>query len=69
VTAHRGKRSRRTIRTALVDVPGIGAATAKKLLRVFGSLDGVKGASEEALVEAAGKKAAAAIRAHFTVVR
>jgi excinuclease ABC subunit C len=65
VTAHRGKRSRRTIRTALTDVPGIGPATAKKLLRVFGSLDGVRGAADEALVEAAGSRAAAAIRAHF----
>ena len=65
VNAHRGKRTRRTIRTALADVPGIGPVTAKKLLRVFGSLDGVKGASDDALVEAAGKRVAGAIRAHF----
>jgi excinuclease ABC subunit C len=65
VTAHRGKRSRRTIRTALTDVPGIGPATARKLLRAFGSLDGVKGASDEALAATAGARAASAIRAHF----
>lgn len=65
VAAHRGKRSRRTLRTALTDVPGIGPAIAKKLLRAFGSLDGVKAAADEALAQAAGPKAAAAIRAHF----
>lgn len=65
VAAHRGKRSRRTLRTALTDVPGIGPAIAKKLLRAFGSLDAVKAAADEALAQAAGPKAAAAIRAHF----
>jgi excinuclease ABC subunit C len=38
VTFHRQRRSSRRIRTALVDIPGVGDRTARKLLRRFGSL-------------------------------
>ena len=61
VTRHRQKRSRRTLKTALLDVPGIGPTTAKKLLRAFGSVAGVKGAGPEEWARVAGRKAAAAI--------
>ncbi len=38
VTFHRQRRSSRRIRTALVEIPGVGERTAQKLLRRFGSL-------------------------------
>jgi excinuclease ABC subunit C len=61
VMRHRQKRSRRTLKTALLDVPGIGPTTAKKLLRAFGSVAGVRGAGPEEWARVAGRKAAAAI--------
>jgi excinuclease ABC subunit C len=42
ITHHRGKRSKRIVRTALEDIPGIGPETAKKLLTKFGSIKGIK---------------------------
>ncbi len=38
VTFHRQRRTKRRIRTSLVDIPGIGPRTAQRLLRRFGSL-------------------------------
>ena len=38
VTFHRQRRSKRRIRTSLVEIPGIGERTAQKLLRRFGSV-------------------------------
>jgi len=58
VSRHRARRSRRTLTTALLDVPGIGPATARKLLRAFGSLDGVKRAGRAEIVAVAGEKVA-----------
>jgi excinuclease ABC subunit C len=61
ITRHRRKRARRTLTTALLDVPGIGPATARKLLRAFGSVDGVRRAPRQDWERVAGKKAAAAL--------
>ena len=38
VAFHRQRRAKRRIRTALVDIPGVGERTAQKLLRRFGSV-------------------------------
>jgi excinuclease ABC subunit C len=38
ITFHRQRRSSRRIRTALVEIPGVGDRTAQKLLRRFGSV-------------------------------
>jgi len=65
VTHHRGKRKRRTLRTDLTEVPGVGPVTARKLLREFGSLDGVRRASPEAIERLAGRKVAEAIRSRY----
>jgi excinuclease ABC subunit C len=62
---HRKRRSRRTLRTELTEVKGIGEVTARKLLREFGSLEGVRRASEEELRRVAGKSVAAALKRHF----
>ena len=62
---HRKARSARTLRSALDDVPGIGPSTRRKLLSRFGSLRGVRAASEVELASAVGKRTAARIVAHF----
>jgi excinuclease ABC subunit C len=62
---HRQVRSRRTIASELDDIPGIGPARRRKLLSAFGSLRGVRGASEAELSSVVGKATAARLRAHF----
>lgn len=64
ITYHRKRRSKRTIATALEDIPGIGPTKARKLLRYFGSLHAVKLAGEEALLAVPGitKKDVSAIQ-------
>ena len=61
VTRHRRRRSRRTLRTELTDLPGVGPVTARKLLRAFGSLDGVRRADPDELARVAGPKLARTI--------
>ena len=46
VTFHRTRRTGREISTELLKIPGVGAKTAGKLLRRFGSLDQIKGLTE-----------------------
>ena len=58
IAFHRQRRSKRTIKSELTDIKGIGKATAKKLLETFGSLDSVKQSSYDDLVKAVGKKKA-----------
>jgi len=62
---HRQVRSGRTIRSELDDVPGIGPAKRRKLLSVFGSLRGVRGATEPELAAVVGQAMAARLRAHL----
>jgi excinuclease ABC subunit C len=62
---HRQARSSRTIRSELDDVPGIGPTKRRKLLSVFGSVRGVRGATEAELAAVVGKATAAGVRAHF----
>ena len=62
VKHHRAARSRRTFQSELTALPGIGALTARRLLEQFGSLDGVRAASEEALAAAVGKARARTLR-------
>lgn len=49
IAFHRKKRSERTIASALDDIPGIGPAKKKKLLKAFGSVQQIKAASQEDL--------------------
>jgi excinuclease ABC subunit C len=49
VTFHRQRRSSRRIRTALVEIPGVGDRTAQKLLRRFGSVTRLRGLTLEEL--------------------
>jgi excinuclease ABC subunit C len=66
VGRHRRRRSRRTLKTELTEIPGIGPVRARRLLKEFGSLEGVKAAGEEALQAAVGKSAARAIRERYS---
>jgi excinuclease ABC subunit C len=67
VAFHRGQRKRRTLKSALADVTGIGATRQKTLLRHFGSLKKVRDASVDELSAAPGmtRKAAEAVHAFF----
>jgi excinuclease ABC subunit C len=47
VSRHRGRRSKRTLRSRLDDIPGIGPRRRKLLLQRFGSLDAVRAAAIE----------------------
>ncbi len=58
ITHHRGKRSKRIIRTGLEEIAGIGPATAQKLLTRFGSIKGIREAAREQVVEEVGEKKA-----------
>jgi excinuclease ABC subunit C len=49
ITFQRKRRSMRTITSELLRIPGIGAAKRRTLLEVFGSLQGVRDASVEAI--------------------
>jgi excinuclease ABC subunit C len=66
---HRQARKSRTIRSELDDVPGIGPAKRRKLLSVFGSVRGVRGATEAELAAVVGKATAVGVRAHFDRTR
>ncbi len=67
VAFHRGQRRRRTLRSALSDIAGIGITRQRELLRHFGSVRKIRDASLEDLLQVPGmgKKAAEAVRAYF----
>ena len=58
---HRRARTRRTLRSPLLAIPGLGPASVKRLLAVFGNGEAVLAASPEALAAAAGKSVAARV--------
>ncbi len=61
ITRHRRRRKKRTLKTELTEIPGIGPTTARKLLRGFGSVKGVQQASPEQVAALIGPSAAARI--------
>lgn len=66
ITYHRTLRSRRILQTELDLVKGIGKKRAQELLEAFGSVQGVKFATEEQLAEIVGPSVARKIKEHFT---
>ena len=54
ISYHRALRAKRTLQTELTQIPGIGPTTARKLLLAFGSVTGVRAASESDLTLALG---------------
>jgi excinuclease ABC subunit C len=63
VTFHRQRRKAARLRSALLDIPGVGPRTAQKLLRRFGSVMGVQQASEAELASVVGPALSRRIRA------
>ena len=60
---HRQTRAKRTLRSELDDIPGVGPVKRRKLLSRFGSLRGVRGASVQELATSVGSATAARVRA------
>jgi len=65
---HQRKRRRRDIQSVLAEIPGLGEARIRALLRHFGSVAALKRATVEQIEElpGVGPKLAASIRAHLT---
>jgi excinuclease ABC subunit C len=65
VTFHRQRRSKRTLASELHDIPGVGAQTARKLLRQFGSVARVRLAGPEDLARVVPRPLAERIARHL----
>ena len=65
VTFHRTRRNARTLTSELDEIPGVGEATVRKLLKEFGSSTLVRAASEDDLAKVVGRAAARKVRAHY----
>ncbi|MFZ2560442.1 MAG: excinuclease ABC subunit UvrC [Candidatus Nanoperiomorbaceae bacterium] len=62
ITYHQNLRAKAATKNALEEIPGIGPATRKKLLRKFGSLKTVRASTETELAGVVGSKLAAIIK-------
>ncbi|CAN5403055.1 excinuclease ABC subunit UvrC [soil metagenome] len=67
VSYHSTLKGKRQTSSALDDVPGIGPATRKKLLKAFGSLRGIQSASEAELALVIGVAKAKQLQAHLAL--
>jgi excinuclease ABC subunit C len=67
ITAHRAKRAKTGIASQLDEIPGVGPARRKALLKHFGSLEGIRAASVDELVQVPGvpREVAVAIKEHL----
>jgi excinuclease ABC subunit C len=66
ITYHRKLRAKRILSTELDLIKGIGKTRAKELLEAFGSVQGVKFATEEQIAEIVGGKLATEIKDYFS---
>jgi excinuclease ABC subunit C len=62
ITFNRSRRTARTVTSRLLELPGIGPKRRRALLTVFGSLEGVRAASPEAIAAVPGFSVASATR-------
>lgn len=65
VTYHHARHGRRSLHSALEDIPGVGAARRKALLAAFGSVRAIAEADEDALAAAVPRHVAQAVRRHY----
>ena len=61
ITYHQSIKKKRQVNSELDDIPGVGPATRRKLLRHFGSVSKIKSASRMELAEVVGEKLASVI--------
>jgi excinuclease ABC subunit C len=62
---HRQRRAARTLQTGLENIPGVGARTARKLLRRFGSITHLRSASVEQIARVVPRTLAERVFAHL----
>jgi excinuclease ABC subunit C len=65
ITFHRSRRDANRLSSELENVSGVGPKTVQKLLRHFGSAEGVRQATEAELAAQVGPSAARKVRAHY----
>jgi excinuclease ABC subunit C len=65
VSFHRQRRGKSRLESELKQIPGVGPRTLQKLLRGFGSVEGVRQASESELAGVTGAATARRIREYF----
>ncbi|MCI0350313.1 MAG: helix-hairpin-helix domain-containing protein, partial [Acidobacteriales bacterium] len=65
VTFHRQRRAARDLHSGLEQIPGVGAKTAKKLLRAFGSLDRIRTLTPDELATAIPRPQAQRVAEYF----
>lgn len=65
ITFHRNRRAKRTIKTELTDIKGIGASIAQKLLKELGSISAIKNTDHKKLISLIGKQKANLIKKYF----
>lgn len=68
INFHRKKRGKRTLKTELTEIAGIGEKRAQELLKHFGSVKKVKESDLETLQDFLGKKTGEAVYQHFAVL-
>jgi excinuclease ABC subunit C len=66
VSFHRTRRGAARLTSELGQIPGVGPRTLQKLLRTFGSVAGVREATEDQMAAVVGPAQASRIAAHFT---
>jgi excinuclease ABC subunit C len=67
ITFHRARRGRRQLTSELIEIPGIGPKTTRKLLTHFGSLEKVRNATIDELAAVLSRRQSEALRRHFGV--
>jgi excinuclease ABC subunit C len=62
VTFQRARRARRTVTSQLLEIPGVGPSRRRALLKAFGSVQGVRDATPDAIAAVPGFSIALATR-------
>lgn len=65
VRFHRQRRDSRQLRSEILEIPGVGEKTARRLLETFGSFEGIRAATEEELRKVVSPRQAAQLRQHL----
>ena len=66
ITFHRSRRSKRTIKSELTEINGIGSSTAQKLLKTFGSVDKLRNTDNKLIEELVGQSKAKLLADYFS---